>query len=389
MPKKTRVAIVKPSEHPNLLAAVSEVFRLIQADQLIRQEDRILLKPNLLLNRKNACTENDFIQAVILVFKKFNQKLSIGDSPGQFRVKGKNILKSIGIEPFLEGENVAYVEFEGGSAVKVQNSEAKLMNEYYMAQPVLEADIIVNLPRPKSHGEAAYTGAVKNYWGIIPGGEKALSHLYGKNPEAFGNVLVDNFQTLDQKKKRRITLMDARWIMEGLGGPAAGTMRETDLILGGTDEVAVDVVMLEIGGCDAVNDVPHLKACQERKLGICDLKQIEIVGKAIEEVRLEKPFKITKPGISRVLSFVSSHFFYKIIRKMPILEKKECIKCGDCFNICPAGAIEWQAKQYPVFIRERCISCLCCSECCTQQTIGIKSAGLRGLTWGDPEVVIK
>ena len=61
---------------------------------------------------------------------------------------------------------------------------------------------ILNLPRPKSHIEAAYTGAVKNFWGIIPGGEKAQCHLYGKDPMAFGNVIIDNYETMKNLNKK-------------------------------------------------------------------------------------------------------------------------------------------------------------------------------------------
>ncbi|GAI61274.1 unnamed protein product, partial [marine sediment metagenome] len=42
------------------------------------------------------------------------------------------------------------------------------------------------LPKLKTHVEATITGAIKNYWGIIPGGLKAKYHLLGKNAQNFG-----------------------------------------------------------------------------------------------------------------------------------------------------------------------------------------------------------
>ncbi|MCP4601907.1 MAG: DUF362 domain-containing protein [Proteobacteria bacterium] len=378
---KTKVAIVRPSEYENIEMAVSYALGLINAGNILERHDKVLIKPNLLMNRKGAYTEADFIKAVGLFFKKHNSNLSIGDSPGQFRASARDVIEAMGVDSFLEEENIAYAEFEGGLAVQVNNPDALHMKRYHIAQPVDEADVVINVPRPKSHIEASYTGAVKNYWGIIPGGAKAQCHLYGGNAQSFGNVIVDNYLTLVNAKKKLITIMDGREFMEGMGGPATGPMRNTDVIVAGFDDVAVDVVMLAIGGLDAVTCVGHLKACQERGLGVTDLNDIEIIGKSIEETRQKKKIKIPGSGLSRFVSLFTSKFIYKMIREMPGLDEKECTKCGDCSELCPVKAIDWEKNQHPSLQDQKCISCLCCIECCPEQALSVKRAGLRGLTW--------
>jgi ferredoxin len=270
----------------------------------------------------------------------------------------------------------------------MENKKARHMHKSHIARPVIEADCIVNLCRPKSHVEAGYTGAVKNYWGIIPGGEKARCHLYGRNPDEFGAVLVDNYQTLLGLGKKRIVVMDARKFMEGPGGPANGYMRKVGLVLAGYDEAAIDTVMLAIGRIDGPRAVPHLKSCAERGLGVTCLDEIEIRGKSIAEVRLKRKAGIISTTIASLLNnFVTRTVVYKCMRRMPDFAKKEaCVMCGDCYNICPNNAISWQKKEVPIFEKEKCVSCLCCVECCPQQVLKAKPAGFSGLFLKYPEI---
>jgi uncharacterized protein (DUF362 family) len=311
--------------------------------------------------------------------------VSLGDSPGQMGKTARDIIKHTGIDAVMEREEITYTEFEGAT-VAVHNDKGRHMKSYHIAKSVHDSDIIMNLPRPKSHIEAAYTGAVKNFWGIIPGGEKAQCHLYGKDPMAFGNVIIDNYETMKNLKKKNIVIMDARTIMEGLAGPAAGPLREAGLIIAGTDDVAVDVVMLAIGGRDACREVPHLRACRERGIGVTDLGAIEIVGEKIESVRLKKKFGITSQWMMSIASFFTGTIIYKVVRRMPFLQKKGCTMCGDCSKICPAKAITWEKKQYPKTDLNQCISCLCCVECCPQHTIMAKFIGVRGLFLREPTI---
>jgi uncharacterized protein (DUF362 family) len=217
-----------------------------------------------LLKIKNACTESDFLASVARYIKQYSTNLQLGDSPGQFRHRAKSVIQSIGMDAVMQSEGIEYKEFESGG-VLVENKHARHMKKSHIAKSITDADCIINLCRPKSHVEAGYTGAIKNYWGIIPGGEKARCHLYGRNPAEFGAVLADNYQTFLCFEKKRIVVMDARKFMEGPGGPANGYMRKVGLILAGYDEAAIDMVMLAIGRIDGVKAVPHLQKASVSK----------------------------------------------------------------------------------------------------------------------------
>ena len=147
--------------------------------------------------------------------------------------------------------------------------------------------------------------------------------------------------------------------------------------------------MLAIGGRDACKEVPHLRACRERGIGATDLGSIEVVGETIEGVKLKKKFNITSQGMMLMATFFTGNFIYKVVRRMPFLQKKECTRCGDCSKICPAKAIAWEKKQYPKTNYNQCISCLCCVECCPQHAIRAKFIGVRGLFLKEPKISLQ
>ena len=62
---------------------------------------------------------------------------------------------------------------------------------------VLEADVIISLPKFKTHGLTVITGAIKNSYGILPGAQKAVLHKAAGNPERFHEVFQEGFSRMD------------------------------------------------------------------------------------------------------------------------------------------------------------------------------------------------
>ncbi|MFX1313673.1 MAG: DUF362 domain-containing protein, partial [Promethearchaeota archaeon] len=343
---------------------------------------KIVIKPNLLSDNKKACTQPIIVEGVINYLKQFGVSMNhvaVGDSPGQLKTSATNIAKKIGLFEICEKEGVRIIDFEEGTPLNVKIEGASRMSDFYVAKAIDDCDILINVPKLKTHAEATITGAIKNYWGIIPGGQKAKLHLLGKSAEKFGEVLVDNFSWIIKNKPNRLIVYDLQKIMQGPKGPGAGEMVEWNLILVGTDELACDTVALEIGRFNP-KYVPHLKNAKERKLGIGNLEEIEIIGMTLEDAKNQIPkFKVPGKFITRIASFFSGRSFYKIVKKIPKLNEKNCEKCGQCSEICPADAINFEAKHYPRFIRKKCIACLCCMEMCPQHAIEVKRRGIGGI----------
>ncbi len=306
-------------------------------------------------------------------------KVVLGDSPGQQGKSVSDIAKEIGMFEVCEEHGIKLIDFGSEPPLIETIDNAINMKEFRVAKAIKDCDILINLPKLKSHAEATMTGAIKNYWGIIPGGLKAKYHLLGKSADEFGEVLADNFSWIVKNKPHRLIIYDLQKIMEGAMGPAAGKMVEWDLILAGTDELALDVIALEIGKLKAKN-VPHVKNAIERNLGVGKIDNIEVVGLTLEEAKKLTP-KFNVPGriMTRFISFMSSHMAYKIMKRIPYLIKAKCVQCGQCAQNCPADAIEFEKGNYPAFLRKQCISCLCCAELCPEDAIKTKSRGIFGL----------
>lgn len=381
----TKVGIVNVKNYNDIPSAIKAGIELIEESlpYNILKCQNILLKPNLLRVSSDACTPPSFVQGVIDYLKSkgvSSERIYIGDSPGQIRMTASKIAKKTGMYQICEKEGINFVDFESFMPVQETIEDSKRIKEYYVSQPVKQCDLLINLPKLKTHSEATITGAIKNYWGIIPGGLKAKYHLLGKNPEQFGEALADNFSWIVKNKPNRLIVYDCVRVMQGGMGPVSGPMKTWNLILVGTDELALDIVALKIGRYDGVRKVPHLKNAYERGLGMADLKDIEIVGLNLEEAKdLAYKFKVPKRFMTRFISFFSGKLVYKIIKKVPKLRNNICKKCGQCSEVCPAHAIEFKEGQYPTFLRDICISCLCCMEMCPQEAIQVKARGFFGL----------
>ncbi|UCD00702.1 MAG: DUF362 domain-containing protein [Promethearchaeota archaeon] len=380
----TKISIINANDYESIPKAVVGAIKLVENSLpfSFSNSNQILLKPNLLRAKKEACTQPSFVEGVILYLKEKGismDNVSIGDSPGQQGKNASDVVKKIGLLEICKENDVKIIDFESEIPDVEIIEDALQMKKFHVAKAIKNCDILINLPRLKSHAEAMITGAMKNYWGIIPGGLKAKYHLLGKTADRFGEVLADNFSWILKHKSKRLTVYDLQEIMEGSMGPAAGKMVKWDLILVGTDELALDVVALEIGKLKAKN-VPHVNNAIERNLGVSDLDNIEIVGMSLEEAKKMTP-KFNVPGstMTSFISYITGHLAYKVMKKMPNLVKIKCAKCGQCAEICPTEAIRCEEGNYPIFSRKNCISCLCCMELCPENAIKASSRGIIGL----------
>lgn len=381
----TKISIVNVDDYRNVPEAIVAAIKMLESSFKFKflECKKILLKPNLLRATKEACTQPEFVQGVLDYLKENEVQMEhvyIGDSPGQIKMSAKNIAKKIGLYEIGERYGITFVDFENEIPVHSAIEEPLKIKEYYVSKAINECDLLINLPKLKTHGEATITGAVKNYWGIIPGGLKAKYHLLGKNPDQFGEALADNYSWVVHNKPNRIIVYDCIRIMQGAMGPIMGPMKKWNLILVGTDELALDIVALEIGKFNGLKHVPHLKNAYERDLGEANLDKIEIVGLSLEEAKNQaRKFKVPRPSMVRFASLITGGIVYRTSKKIPKLKEKLCKMCGQCSEICPASAIKFEEGNYPEYLRKMCISCLCCMEMCPHQAIKVKARGVLGL----------
>lgn len=362
----TRVAIVKCGDYvyDDVENAVRNALSLIGGlAGKIKKGDKVLLKPNMLMAADAArmVTTHPFVlRAAIKIVRECGGRPFVGDSPGNAYADVDNALE-------VSGFKAAAAE-EGAELIKFTKTEKR--GEVYIAKDVLDMDLIINLPKIKTHTLTLFTGAVKNMFGIVPGFHKGDFHKNYPYPADFAAKLVDIFSV----KIPLLGIMDGIYGMEG-EGPSAGKPRKIGLVLASFDCVALDSVSSRIIGYDPFS-IDTTRIAHNRKLGEADLEKIEIKGERLQDV-LIPDFKLTSTAhaaMKKIPRFIYPPFQYlarKLVKVYPAVMGEKCTGCGVCANNCPAGAITLTANKANID-HNKCISCYCCQELCSFKAIEIK-----------------
>jgi uncharacterized protein (DUF362 family)/NAD-dependent dihydropyrimidine dehydrogenase PreA subunit len=247
----------------------------------------------------------------------------------------------------------------------------QVLSEVYIARPVLEADALINLPKLKTHSFTAYTGAVKNLFGLIPGGLRHDYHRHLVRNEVFSQALVDIYSAVPP----HFSLMDAITGMEG-EGPSAGRPKHIGLILASRDAVALDATAASLVGYDPLQ-VLTTRWGHERGLGVGDVRRLELRGERLEDISVVD-FKHSAVAVGLLQKRLPS-FLYAYLQSqltlIPQVMAERCNGCFECVRICPVGAVSRAGRTARVAEKD-CIHCLCCHEVCAGGAIRLKQLPL-------------
>jgi uncharacterized protein (DUF362 family)/NAD-dependent dihydropyrimidine dehydrogenase PreA subunit len=330
---------------------------------------RVLLKVNLLSRAtpdRAVTTHPEFVRALVREVRAAGGTPLVGDSPGGPNTIGqiKRLWADTGMAAVCAEEGVDLVLFDD-DIVRVPSPGATLYSAFTLGRAVLDADVVISVPKLKTHGFMMFTGAVKNLFGCIPGLEKAQFHLKVPDRDDFGAMLVD----LMLACKPRLAIMDAVVGMEG-EGPAGGTPRHIGAIIASSDCVALDVIASAIAGLDPM-EVYTNHAAAQRGLGPSSIDEVDVEGVRWQELAPADFALPARDVSSRMPRWIAPRVRAWVTAK-PFLERPaDCTRCGSCQRSCPVGAIT-MTPDGPVFDASTCIRCYCCQELCPPQAIGLR-----------------
>ncbi len=368
---KTTVAIVRCKDYTpsEVRAAVREAVDLLGGmGRFVPPGSRVLMKPNLLASWEPdaaVCTHPTILQSLLELAASSGGECSVGDSPavgGDTPGALNRLLKKTGVQDVLADTDAA-MEFFAAPGTEVDIEGAAVFHRIPIASAVCRADVVINIPKFKTHALMRLTGAVKNLFGCIPGRRKVGFHLQaGDNPSMFAQMLLDVLMAV----RPALSVMDGVWGMDG-EGPSAGRKRQFGVILASEDPVALDAVACAVAGIDPM-EIPVLRLARERGIGETDLKEIEILGVSPEEVRIPD-FRLPARGdlVSRIPAPVYRALRNQLVRS-PALKARRCTRCNACVRICPVHAVS-RIKGRLRFDYSRCIRCYCCQEVCPEHAI--------------------
>ena len=377
MKNSNRVVLFKCTDYNAELIKekITAGYNLLGFDIKKLEKKKILLKPNLLKAAdysKAVTTHPVFFDAVIEFIKPFAAEICYGDSPGIG--KSSQVAKKSGLEAVAEKHSIKFCAFE---TKKTFHLDKYLFAKRFSIDPVIKnVDLIINLPKLKTHGMTFLTGALKNIYGVIPGLEKASLHFKISDESDFLKMLVD----LNRLVKPDLTIMDGILAMEG-NGPGAGTPYPLHVIIMGTNSVCVDTVAAALIGYRP-EKIPMLQVAAESGLGTNNLSEIEILGDKLEPLVKNSFLKIRKVSNDvRIIPGQIGKIIKSVLIPVPVINKKKCTKCGDCIKICPVpgkALFRKNKNNIPKYDYYKCIRCYCCQEICPFEAISLKRSFFKG-----------
>ncbi|MBL7068413.1 MAG: DUF362 domain-containing protein [Candidatus Omnitrophica bacterium] len=368
---KPKVSIVRCDgyEGTRLRSALRESLDLIGGlGAFVKRSSRVLIKPNLLSARipdEAVDTHPGFVREVAALVKEAGGLPAIGDSPGSFFT-----IKSI--DEVYEKSGIKRVADEIGAEL-VRFDRIVHIDGYPIAEVFDKYDLVINLPKLKTHSLAMLTGAIKNTFGFVPGLSKVQCHKKAPHINEFSKILADIFSIT----KPGLSIMDGIIGMDG-DGPAAGRAREFGLILASPDAASLDAVFSHIAGLPYSRNIV-LKEVTERNLGCGRLGDIEVVGENLDSVRI-RDFRLPKTElIYRLPSWLSGPIA-RLIGFSPVINEVSCKKCNICKEACPVGALTID-EHISKIDKAKCIKCFCCHEVCPHDAINIKRNLFAKMIW--------
>jgi len=139
---------------------------------------------------------------------------------------------------------------------------------------VQRADVVISVPKLKTHDQTEMTCAIKNLKGLLTDKGKKAEHREG---------LFEGVVDLMTAVKPKLAVVDAIICQEGLG-PIFGRPVEMNLIVAGKDLVAVDSTCARVIGYNPSETLLTVNAAA-RGLGVMDPDQIQIVGEPLDGVK--------------------------------------------------------------------------------------------------------
>ncbi|HOD71203.1 MAG TPA: DUF362 domain-containing protein [Deltaproteobacteria bacterium] len=342
---------------------------------------RVVVKPNLLSAsqpQSAVVTHPQFFQAACEIVLDHGGRPILAESPAVASLR--SALRAAGYVPVLKRLGIEAADM---SAVrKLSWPGARVMKHFEIAQAFFDADVILNLPKFKTHNLTYITAATKNLFGAVPGMRKSQMHIKFPGKDDFSGFILDLYGAFlhgFDPPKTILHIMDAVIAMEGDGPGSLGRPRPMNAIIVGGDALAVDWVGLQVSGL-RVRLCTTVTEGFRRNLGVSSEQEISVKGEKIEDLRVQNFLPPKSAPMIRLLERPAIRRMAKgLFTGRPVPKDGRCMLCYQCREICPAQAIGTaeEGKRVPRFDYGACIRCYCCMEICPKGAISLKKGGLQ------------
>ena len=232
------------------------------------RDKRVILKPNMVEPDRRSpqmTTHPAMVAAAAEVFLAWGADVAVGEAPAHVRDTDMALVES-GIDSVIRSENLPFIDFNYAETTTVANrGGTSNLQELFFPTAVTAADLIVSMPKLKTHHWVGMTASLKNMYGTLPG------QIYGwpKNVLHFAGIpqtVVD----INASLPKTIAIVDGILCMEG-DGPIMGTPKPMGLVAVSTNCTALDATLARILGFDPAR-VSYLELADGRLGPIADYR---------------------------------------------------------------------------------------------------------------------
>ena len=282
--RSSQVAILQALRYDSSLREI--ITKGVQLCGLEVRGKRIVLKPNLVeFDPGGVINTNPLvIEAAIDCFRALGaRQVLVAEGPGHRR-DNEYLLAASGIYGVIKEHRVAYVDLNTDDIrpTRLLSSFTKL-DQLYLPETLYNVDLIVSMPKLKTHHWAGVTLSLKNMFGVVPGSvygwPKNILHWQGIH-----NSILDINSSLPV---RQFAIVDGIVGMEG-NGPLQGQAKESGVLIFGKDLVAVDATAARLMNIEP-KKIKYLEQAGEF-LGNVNRERIEQIGENLD--RLQKDFRV-------------------------------------------------------------------------------------------------
>jgi uncharacterized protein (DUF362 family) len=261
-PEAVRAALI------DMIAALGGIQNYVKPGQ------RVLVKPNLIARRFESQTHPVVIIEVARLFREAGAQVVIGDSTAWNSVIEN--ARNSGLLKLAQEYAIPILELKRPKKITIKENRSLVIS-----QDALDADVIVSVPKLKTHQQLKLTAGIKNMFGTVPGKRKALWHFRaGGEPKHFGRMLVRTYQIL----KPVLTIIDAVDAMEGRG-PISGPLRRLGALIGSADGFAAELAACELVTCDP-KSLLIMQTARAMHLGPKDLSEVQLLGADLNALKV-------------------------------------------------------------------------------------------------------
>ena len=291
--KQETVAVEKvpvTRTHEEIKASIMNVLNALGGlENFVEKGQTVVLKPNVVADHglRNGVytggivTDIGIIRALIEILLPIAGKVVVAEGASINRAETTKLFEHYGYDKLVDLDPVKVSLVDLNAADKLVRKSVpggKRMLSREIPGTLENADTIINVPVMKTHFAALASLSIKSLQGAIPPIEKYMSHFFG---------LWQNLINIHHLVKPKLHIIDGLTAQENFG-PVYGTPKTMNLIIGGTNPVAVDAVTMRIMGLDPALS-PPVQLAHMQGLGSIEPEKINVAGTPIEEVM--SPFK--------------------------------------------------------------------------------------------------